>query len=573
MAESISYYIVTPDKLRSRSPAKYEFVRDRIMHGVRYISRIREDLTFQVYNLYPDLVYPGRIVRVDIQVDGEPEEDKHITIELELHRSGDQDSAGASHLRVFSPKGHFFDIWLYPVDFQGRRVESGHILRGQETLSKHTAHGYWAPDQITLSDAQGNERHESQTDFGWKLYIDNPLADDEPPVYVPGSARLSLSQVDADRPYQVVTAQWTYFEETVLKSALAWLNDGAPGTYSRRAEEYGTGTETGEASVVLTIPDYFPSGTYWLNYIRMEDVALNVRGVYFTTPGLTLSPEDEVKVIDEAPQTIEVQTTRPDLTPPELDVNRITIQAEPTRPEDPNGETRVDISFRIRDNISGYNKTDLRLRDPQGVEHLFRHYHLDYYKMYHQGDPTAWESQHKTITLPAGSIPGIWGLAEMAVEDKAQNILRADFTEIVRFEVLDPDSEVTAIAIPQALLRVSGDEQAAPAGEPVPAPFVVSVTDQHNRAYPGAPGNLRGHRRPGAPVGGNDRHGFHGSSGHDLDHGPEARPQHGRGARGRTASRDLHRPRVGDPPGSHRGIRGRTAGNRGYGPGAVRGGP
>ena len=59
MAESISYYIVNPDKLRSRSPAKYEFIQNRIMHGTRYISKIREDLTFEVYNLYPDYVYPG----------------------------------------------------------------------------------------------------------------------------------------------------------------------------------------------------------------------------------------------------------------------------------------------------------------------------------------------------------------------------------------------------------------------------------------------------------------------------------------------------------------------------------
>ena len=53
MAESISYYIVNPDKLRSRSPAKYEFIQNRVMHGTRYISKIREDLTFEVYNLYP----------------------------------------------------------------------------------------------------------------------------------------------------------------------------------------------------------------------------------------------------------------------------------------------------------------------------------------------------------------------------------------------------------------------------------------------------------------------------------------------------------------------------------------
>ena len=61
----------------------------------------------------------------------------------------------------------------------------------------------------------------------------------------------------------------------------------------------------------------------------------------------------------------------PDTTPPVLDVNRITIEAEPTNPAAPNGETQVDITFRVKDNISGYSSTDMFLRDPQGVEHFF----------------------------------------------------------------------------------------------------------------------------------------------------------------------------------------------------------
>ena len=143
MAETISYYIVNPDKLRSRSPAKYEFIRDRVMHGTRYISRIREDLTFQVYNLYPDVVYPGRIIGVDIRVQGEPEEDKEITIELELHRGENGfDNAQATHLRIHSPKGTFFDVWLHPVSSDGRRINAGHVLRGHKTLSKYAAYGW-----------------------------------------------------------------------------------------------------------------------------------------------------------------------------------------------------------------------------------------------------------------------------------------------------------------------------------------------------------------------------------------------------------------------------------------------
>ena len=76
MAESLSYFVVNPDALRSRSLAKYEFVRDRIMQGNIYISQIRDDLTFEVYNLYPEYVFPGKIKKVQVSLDGDPNEDK-----------------------------------------------------------------------------------------------------------------------------------------------------------------------------------------------------------------------------------------------------------------------------------------------------------------------------------------------------------------------------------------------------------------------------------------------------------------------------------------------------------------
>ena len=455
MAESIASYIVNPDKLRSRSPAKYEFIQNRIMHGTRYISQIRSDLTFEVYNLYPDVVYPGRIIRVDIQVDGAPEEDKEITIELELHRENDSDTAQASWVRVFSDKGSYFDIGMGPIGPNGNHVSAGHILRGHHTLSKYAANGYWIPDQITLRDAQGNERHEAQTDFGWKLYIDNPLADGEAPVYVKNSMRLSLREAtEGGRPYQIVTARWQLFEENGVNRVLAMLNDGDLETYSRRVEAWGdwypeTGydPETGEASVALVIPDYFPSGIWKLNHIVMEDIALNARRVYFTDPGHGLRNEDEV--IDELPASINIQTKNPDTTPPILDLNQITIEAEPTNPAAPNGETQVDITFRVKDNISGYSSTDMLLRDPQGVEHFFRHHGPSFDKVhfvYFSGDPTVYKTYQQTIILPVGSVPGIWGLAEMTVWDKAQNKLLADFTEIVRFEVEAASAKQVAMA-------------------------------------------------------------------------------------------------------------------------------
>lgn len=429
MAESISYYIVNPDKLRSRSPAKYEFIQNRVMHGTRYISKIREDLTFEVYNLYPDYVYPGRIVRIDIKVEGEPEEDKRITVEIEIHGESELDAAQSAYIRVFSNKGTFFDLaWMTPVDANGQQVAAGHILRGQATLSKYAADGYWNPDQIRIWDAQGNERLASQTDYGWQLHIDNPLADCEPPVYVKNSMTLSLSKATTPdgKPYQIVTASWEVIEKTGIQFVYAALNDDLRETHSiyRQSEYGGYDSKLDRVVVKFKLPEYMPSGLYSLNNITMSDIALNESSVYFTNDGT-----------DEAPKTIKIKTNTPDLEPPVLDVNRITIKAEPTIPEAPNGETIVDISFRIKDNISGYEISSLNLRDPQGVMHHFYHYPDGYGGLYFNGNPTLFKEYHQRIVLPIGSAPGIWGLAEMTVFDKAGNTQRHDFTEIVRFEV------------------------------------------------------------------------------------------------------------------------------------------
>ena len=439
MAESISFYIVNPDKLRSRSPAKYEFIQNRVMHGTRYISKISEDLTFEVYNLYPDYVYPGRIIRVDIQVEGEPEEDKLITIEIEIHGESELDAAQNAHIRVTSDKDtHFFQS-MSPIDENGTRIAAGHILRGQITLSKYAANGYWAAEHIRISDAHRNVRFPT-INFGWKLYIDNPLSDTQAPEYVPNSMRLTLSDAKTQegRAYQIVTAHWKLIEKNGIKGVLAALKDESTETYSRvRWGEYAEEREgLWQASVQLTVPDYLPSGTYKMTHIHMRDLAKNNNTVYFTEGG-----------DDEPPATIEIQTSTPDTQPPLLDLNRITIQAEPTHPETPTGETRVDIAFRVKDDISGYAQTRIRLRDPQGGTHSFWHYDEEFSRLYFSRDPTAYKIYHKTIILPVGSAPGTWGLAEMRVWDKAKNKLIADFTEIVRFEVGDAPAAPTLAEI------------------------------------------------------------------------------------------------------------------------------
>ncbi len=448
MAESISFYITNSDKLRSRSPAKYEFIRDRVMHGTRYISKIREDLTFEVYNLWPDYMYPGQIIGIDIQVSGAPEKDKQVTIELQLHGESDLDTAARGYTRIYSEKGTSQDIHFYPIDANGQRIDASHVLQSHPvTLSRYAAAGYWAPDTIQVGDRHKNERYSSQTDFGWKLYIDNPLADCDPPKYVPNSLRLSVSEEKTDRGerYQIVEARWYAIDQNRIKHCRVRMNDEHPDTYSRtgysylQADREIIGTKR-EMISRLEIPDYYQSGTYSVVLLRMSDVAGNSTGIYFTEQNSHAAGETPVWV-EETPATIEIQTRFPDATPPKLDINTITIQAEPTNPAAPNGETRVDISFRIRDNLSGYNSSGIRLRDPQGETHGFSHYGPDHNQrdnnMYFTGDPTVYQTYQKTVNLPVGSPPGTWGLAEMKIIDMAHNIRRVDFTEIVRFEVND----------------------------------------------------------------------------------------------------------------------------------------
>ena len=85
MAESIAFYLTNPDKLLNISVKKYEFIRDRVMHGTRYVAKIREDLTFTVYNLFPDYTFPGKIIGIDIEVLGEPDEDKIFKLKAKLN--------------------------------------------------------------------------------------------------------------------------------------------------------------------------------------------------------------------------------------------------------------------------------------------------------------------------------------------------------------------------------------------------------------------------------------------------------------------------------------------------------
>jgi hypothetical protein len=438
MAESLSYFIVNPDALKSRSLAKYEFVRDRIMQGNIYISQIQENLTFKVYNLYPDYVFPGKVKKLFVSVDGSPTEDKTVTVEIKLHALDNiLEGAAWARMRIFSTADTYFDLYLYPQN--GQNLDT--TLRGTFTLSKYAKSGFWKTSQLVLSDEVGNLRMEGANDFGWRMYVNNPNEDLDKPLYIANSMTLTKSLTTIEnQEVDVITAIWDIDEAFPRENQGCYgaLNDENPSTYS--LQKYSPGTysgnyEAGKCLLEYIMPSYMPSGTYRLNYIKMIDEAGNESRNYFATPsGVDTGDNFAGDQLDELAKEVFLETSNPDITAPELDLNNISINATPTNPDNPNGETIVKFTFRVKDDISGYKLGYYTFRDPQGLTSAYYHYPERRSEIFPTAEDLDWYEYTSTVILPAGSAPGTWGVVELTLRDRALNFKTYNFTEIISFQ-------------------------------------------------------------------------------------------------------------------------------------------
>jgi len=417
MAESIAFFVTNPEKLKSRSLPKYEFIQDRVMQGNSYQSIIREDLTFKVYNLYPDYIYPGKIIRVDISIIGEKNEDKKATIEIELNANNSLEFAQNAKLRLFSEIGTYVDVNLNPIE-----GDSGSILRGNVVISKYAKNGFWYTNQIIISDKNGNQRFEDSNDFGWKFFIDNPNEDVIPPQYVKNSLTMNkkTDNITYQNPIQVVTVSWQVNENQEMKSCFTRIIHEDPESYS--LDSWGKFDEKNNTcNVDFKITEYNRSGNYNVRHLTMVDMAGNRNSVDFT------KLEEDHRIL--------INTKNSDIVSPYLDVNNINISATPNYPQEPNGETQIKITYYAKDDKSGLGVVSYSLRDPQGIEHFAYHYHENFHSLFFEGKPDEIGLYEINLILPEGSPPGKWGLTLMNLKDKANNQKTYEFTEIIHFEV------------------------------------------------------------------------------------------------------------------------------------------
>jgi hypothetical protein len=485
LAESIAYYLTNPDALLSVSVRKYEFIRDRIMHGTRYIAQIRADLTFTVYNLFPDYTYPGKVTKIEVNVVGGSEEDKLVTIRTSLHSDTKDptiDGASFGYIRFASSIGTIQDIQLSPEN--GQAQDS--VLIGTTTFNKLAKSGYWTMASFRVSDPVGNTRYENTSTVGMKLYIENPLEDILPPSY------------NHDLTYEIVTEKFkTYngvisgedgtlddngIEMRALKLSFSHYdqnpvygggkfinipNNQGEENYGRTAYSpalvdpergFDNGTNSDKHfEAYLLLYDYLQSGHYSVTAGNSNDIAGNNATVYHVkdTADFIISEKNKHKIFKEVRDSIYIETLYPDALKPEIDINNITIKAEPTNQSAPNGETRVDISILARDlsayqdHESGVYSVEFTLRDPLGGEHGFQSgngtmNHPDWQTgNQNPENNNDWKVYNFDLTLPVGSPPGEWGMASAYVADRAGNWEKYSFVEYVRFDVIKSAIELT----------------------------------------------------------------------------------------------------------------------------------
>jgi len=219
---------------------------------------------------------------------------------------------------------------------------------------------------------------------------------------------------------QILSVSWEVNENKAMKNCYAIIKHEDLESYT--IQEWGKYDDVNKTCKVdFEITDYYRSGNYGVRTIKMIDQAGN-NGV--------------VNFIDfKINNSISIFTNNPDTQHPYLALNAISVSANPLNPQEPNGETMVNIVFHAKDDKSGIGVVSYILRDPQGIEHFDYHYHDNFYSLFFIGNPNEMKSYEIELVLPVGSPPGKWGLTQINLEDKANNKKSFEFTEIVHFEL------------------------------------------------------------------------------------------------------------------------------------------
>jgi hypothetical protein len=399
-AEAFGNFMFNPDLVRFKAPKKYEFLRDRLMQGTVYISKIREDLTFPVLNLYPDQSYPGSIKKVDLSVKGAANQDKELTVRIEVETSNCASKNAGCFSAVRDGKILASSRFLGPYDNELGIIltaVSGNVLEGKIPVSKYKPAGWYSVGSLTITDQNNNSRtyYQGSQQFSLRIYINNTLEDVVSAKYVKDSARFQFvsrgnpdSQSDLPSDETELVASWRVVKapaavtgciaEAVIPKRTSGVDVGKAGSFAG-VRLFGfpvvlpSGQPDGATHRCIAryrFSKFMPSGEYQLVATRTNDAGGNVLDVRYSSDGAgesLLKASFSSEFSDEIAPLINIQKCTTD-TPSE---GCLRIVSAPTNPTKPNGETLVTLSYFAFDEgpiskASGFSKAFFQLRDPAG---------------------------------------------------------------------------------------------------------------------------------------------------------------------------------------------------------------
>ena len=380
---------------------------------------------FEVLNLSPDFTKPGMIKRMEVIVEGASDEDKKITINLEIDdRAGDDASAETGQIRFRNYRGSH----LIQTDEKGFSFRSTYYVYKRELINELLL------ESITLTDSHGHELIQTGEDIPFVCRFNNSASVTIAPELVgnPTSAEFTDDRVFAMNFQVILETDECYLYRPrkasvrfQIKQDFRHSNTTAWSTYRSKAELIGK-TEDGRSIFDVNFEGKFSGsgryGEFTAREIRIWD------GKHFDLPfsPITLFKEPPA----EKPPVAET-------TKPEVERETLVVQAEPINPITPNGSTRVTMSFRGR-NIRSIDATISNpLKKQFGFFDANKNVHVRYTRdAWRQGiSPKEWWEQNThgklypetaitleiveshadgwndykaVFELPAESLPGIW---------------------------------------------------------------------------------------------------------------------------------------------------------------------
>jgi hypothetical protein len=423
---SVAKYLQNPEELKFRSPKRFEFLKLYIMHGMRYVTKFRDDLKFKVINLRPDFSYPGKIKSISVVVTGsQPDLKANLQINLE---GSDPMEHGAQYAQVYVRNRTTQEALVLSAYAVNPDPEYGTSLTlfGSNCIPRGQAGGDYDLLAISLTDSVGNTRYQFSDTLKFKFKLSQPPPLPDPAALIPDSLKLTLTSSEVEG-VKVPTFELD-FDVTNPEQLLLPLQYLAATSHTSSAPRLLTTVNKAGSRVHVSMAasPYIPSGMYGIYQMLLLS---SYKGLQYNFSILDASPGFLSMPL------VELENSKSDMQPPELNLNSIGLSAQPVNPNKLNGATNVYVNLRSRDLLSGVSDIAYCLRSP-----LDR---LSCAGVMRDGSNQGilpdgtdqWTDYHGTLQLPAGSAPGIWGLDYIYLSDRVGNMVIQRFTETVKFRV------------------------------------------------------------------------------------------------------------------------------------------